>query len=195
MGATLTFVCPSKFRQPFLLLLFGFSVFDPVWSHNNSSEPFRSDLMLSSLPEEENFQTSNMEQETVDKSRSSPELRQTKSIEENKLKPKYKLQLVSTNLSAQVRPMWPPSCKQETSIKTAFKYINTVLSCVIFAVGIIGNATLLRIICQNKSMRNGPNALIASLALGDLIYIAIDLPINVYKVQGQGKGDSSGICG
>lgn len=123
-----------------------------------------------------------MEQETVDKSRSSPELRQTKSIEENKLKPKYKLQLVSTNLSAQVRPMWPPSCKQETSIKTAFKYINTVLSCVIFAVGIIGNATLLRIICQNKSMRNGPNALIASLALGDLIYIAIDLPINVYKL-------------
>ncbi|KAG7232569.1 hypothetical protein INR49_008382 [Caranx melampygus] len=30
-------------------------------------------------------------------------------------------------------------------------------------------------------MRNGPNALIASLALGDLIYIAIDIPINVYK--------------
>ena len=32
-------------------------------------------------------------------------------------------------------------------------------------------------------MRNGPNALIASLALGDLIYIAIDIPINVYKVK------------
>lgn len=76
----------------------------------------------------------------------------------------------------------PPSCKRATSIKTAFKYINTVLSCVIFAVGIIGNATLLRIIYQNKSMRNGPNAVIASLALGDLIYIAIDIPINVYKV-------------
>ena len=76
----------------------------------------------------------------------------------------------------------PPSCKRATSIKTAFKYINTVLSCVIFAVGIIGNATLLRIIFQNKSMRNGPNAVIASLALGDLIYIAIDIPINVYKV-------------
>ncbi|CAB1440208.1 unnamed protein product [Pleuronectes platessa] len=56
------------------------------------------------------------------------------------------------------------------------------MSCVIFAVGIIGNATLLRIICQNKSMRNGPNALIASLALGDLIYIAIDIPINIYKL-------------
>uniref|UniRef100_A0A3Q2DZ76 Endothelin receptor type Ab n=1 Tax=Cyprinodon variegatus TaxID=28743 RepID=A0A3Q2DZ76_CYPVA len=76
----------------------------------------------------------------------------------------------------------PPSCQQKTSIKSAFKYVNTVLSCLIFAVGIIGNATLLRIIYQNKSMRNGPNALIASLALGDLIYIAIDIPINVYKL-------------
>ncbi|XP_041841175.1 endothelin receptor type B-like isoform X2 [Melanotaenia boesemani] len=76
----------------------------------------------------------------------------------------------------------PPTCLQTTSIKTAFKYINTVLSCLIFAVGIIGNTTLLRIIYQNKSMRNGPNALIASLALGDLIYIAIDIPINVYKL-------------
>ncbi|KAL6030141.1 hypothetical protein STEG23_022004 [Scotinomys teguina] len=46
----------------------------------------------------------------------------------------------------------------------------------------VGNATLLRIIYQNKCMRNGPNALIASLALGDLIYVVIDLPINVFKL-------------
>lgn len=92
----------------------------------------------------------------------------------------------STNSSLMVRlgqPQVPPSCLQTTSIQTVFKYINTVLSCLIFAVGVIGNITLLRIIYQNKSMRNGPNALIASLALGDLIYIAIDLPINVYKVK------------
>lgn len=76
-----------------------------------------------------------------------------------------------------------PPCLQNTSIKTAFKYFNTVLSCLIFAVGVIGNITLLRIIHQYKGMRKGPNALIASLALGDLIYIAIDLPINVYKVN------------
>ncbi|KAK6291625.1 hypothetical protein J4Q44_G00374090 [Coregonus suidteri] len=49
-------------------------------------------------------------------------------------------------------------------------------------VGMVGNATLLRIIYLNKTMRNGPNALIASLALGDLIYITIDIPINVYKL-------------
>uniref|UniRef100_A0A4W6FBT8 Endothelin-1 receptor n=1 Tax=Lates calcarifer TaxID=8187 RepID=A0A4W6FBT8_LATCA len=79
-------------------------------------------------------------------------------------------------------PGVPPHCVDETSIKTVFKYINTVLSCAIFAVGIIGNVTLLRIIYQNKSMRNGPNAVIASLALGDLIYIAIDIPIQVYKL-------------
>lgn len=78
-----------------------------------------------------------------------------------------------------------PRCFQARAIQTstAFKCINTLLSCLILAVGIIGNATLLRIIFQNKSMRNGPNALIASLALGDLIYIVIDIPINVYKVR------------
>ena len=69
-----------------------------------------------------------------------------------------------------------------TKIAETFKYINTVVSCAIFIVGMVGNATLLRIIYQNKCMRNGPNALIASLALGDLIYIVIDIPIIVYKV-------------
>ncbi|PKU27571.1 endothelin-1 receptor isoform x2 [Limosa lapponica baueri] len=73
-------------------------------------------------------------------------------------------------------------CSQQTKIAETFKYINTVVSCAIFIVGMVGNATLLRIIYQNKCMRNGPNALIASLALGDLIYIVIDIPIIVYKV-------------
>ena len=77
----------------------------------------------------------------------------------------------------------PPRCHKATSIKDYFKYINTVISIIVFVVGIVGNATLLRIIYQNKCMRNGPNALIASLALGDLIYITIDIPINVYKVR------------
>lgn len=31
-------------------------------------------------------------------------------------------------------------------------------------------------------MRNGPNVLIASLALGDLVYILIAIPINIYKL-------------
>lgn len=91
--------------------------------------------------------------------------------------------LVSGNGSVRAHPLRPPpACLRRTSMKVVFKYVNTVLSCVIFVVGVVGNATLLRIICLHKNMRNGPNALIASLALGDLIYIAIDIPIHIYKV-------------
>ncbi|XP_066527263.1 endothelin receptor type Ab [Hoplias malabaricus] len=79
-------------------------------------------------------------------------------------------------------PPPPPSCSKKTGMKMVFKYVNTVLFCIVFVVGMVGNTTLLRIICYNKNMRNGPNALIASLALGDLIYIAIDIPIHVYKL-------------
>lgn len=89
----------------------------------------------------------------------------------------------SGNATVIRKPVPPPPCSIVTSIKDYFKYINTVISIIVFVVGMVGNATLLRIIYQNKCMRNGPNALIASLALGDLIYITIDIPINVYKVQ------------
>uniref|UniRef100_A0A8C4T2F2 Endothelin receptor type B-like n=2 Tax=Erpetoichthys calabaricus TaxID=27687 RepID=A0A8C4T2F2_ERPCA len=77
---------------------------------------------------------------------------------------------------------FPPMCQKPTEIKHAFKYVNTVVSCLIFVMGIIGNSTLLRIIYKNKSMRNGPNVLIASLALGDLLYILIAIPINIFKL-------------
>ncbi|KAG9340179.1 hypothetical protein JZ751_021904 [Albula glossodonta] len=77
---------------------------------------------------------------------------------------------------------FPPMCTKPTEIKHAFKYINTVVSCLIFVVGIIGNSTLLRIIYKNKCMRNSPNVLIASLAVGDLLYILIAIPINVFKL-------------
>lgn len=77
---------------------------------------------------------------------------------------------------------YPPMCVKPTEIKQAFKYVNTVVSCMIFVVGIIGNSTLLRIIYKNKCMRNGPNVLIGSLALGDLLYILIAIPINVFKL-------------
>uniref|UniRef100_A0A6I8SH89 Endothelin receptor B subtype 2 n=1 Tax=Xenopus tropicalis TaxID=8364 RepID=A0A6I8SH89_XENTR len=78
----------------------------------------------------------------------------------------------------------PPSpCVSRAKIRHAFKYVTTILSCVIFLVGIVGNSTLLRIIYKNKCMRNGPNVLIASLALGDLFYILIAIPIHIYKVS------------
>uniref|UniRef100_A0A3Q3D9Y5 G-protein coupled receptors family 1 profile domain-containing protein n=1 Tax=Hippocampus comes TaxID=109280 RepID=A0A3Q3D9Y5_HIPCM len=91
--------------------------------------------------------------------------------------------VVLANATVVRRPVPPPMCLVTTSINGYFKYINTLISVLVFVVGLVGNATLLRIIYQHKCMRNGPNALIASLALGDLIYIVIDIPINVYKVE------------
>lgn len=82
----------------------------------------------------------------------------------------------------------PPMCTGPTEIRDTFKYINTVVSCLVFVVGIIGNSTLLRIIYKNKCMRNGPNILIGSLALGDLLHIIIGIPINVYKVRDAPRG-------
>lgn len=89
----------------------------------------------------------------------------------------------------------PPMCTGQTEIKETFKYINTVVSCLVFVLGIIGNSTLLRIIYKNKCMRNGPNILIASLALGDLLHIIIDIPINVYKVSWGREWPGSGLGG
>ncbi|KAM4698962.1 endothelin receptor type B [Discoglossus pictus] len=80
------------------------------------------------------------------------------------------------------RTKYPPMCQRSAEINHTFKYINTIISCLIFVVGIIGNSTLLRIIYKNKCMRNGPNILIASLALGDLLHIIIDMPILTYKL-------------
>ncbi|XP_036396249.1 endothelin receptor type B-like [Megalops cyprinoides] len=91
------------------------------------------------------------------------------------------------------RPL-PPMCSGPTEIRDTFKYINTVVSCLVFVTGIIGNSTLLRIIYKNKCMRNGPNILIASLALGDLLHIVIDIPINVYKLLAEDWPFGVGLC-
>lgn len=90
--------------------------------------------------------------------------------------------VASSNRTEIVKLKGPPACTSRTKISVYFKYINTIISIVVFVVGLVGNATLLRIIYQNKCMRNGPNALIASLALGDLIYLTIEKPINVFKL-------------
>uniref|UniRef100_A0ACB8FJN3 Uncharacterized protein n=1 Tax=Sphaerodactylus townsendi TaxID=933632 RepID=A0ACB8FJN3_9SAUR len=81
----------------------------------------------------------------------------------------------------------PPLCPRRPEIKESFKYVNTLVACLVFVLGIIGNSTLLRIIYKNKCMRNGPNILIASLALGDLLHITIDIPINLYRLHSGGN--------
>lgn len=91
--------------------------------------------------------------------------------------------VVASSNGTEIKKLKPlPPCTVPTKINVYFKYINTVISIVVFVVGLVGNATLLRIIYQNKCMRNGPNALIASLALGDLMYLTIEKPINVFKL-------------
>ncbi|KAK5848155.1 hypothetical protein PBY51_005795 [Eleginops maclovinus] len=168
--------CPSIPGVFFLLLLTWCLTFIPPVGSQRTVSSELSDRRVTDPPHRD----PNLLQETAIKP---PTLLEKAKPNHNKLKHKHERKPPSNaSLSSRRRPPTPPSCLQATSINTAFKYINTVLSCVIFAVGIIGNATLLRIIYQNKSMRTGPNALIASLALGDLIYIAIDKPINVYKL-------------
>ncbi|XP_062311703.1 endothelin receptor type B [Osmerus eperlanus] len=76
----------------------------------------------------------------------------------------------------------PPMCLHSAGIRGTFKYINTVVSFLVFTVGIVGNSALLKIIHENKCMRSGPNILIASLALGDLMHILIDIPVNTYRL-------------
>ncbi|XP_005921454.1 endothelin receptor type B [Haplochromis burtoni] len=79
----------------------------------------------------------------------------------------------------------PPMCSESAGIRVTFKYVNVIVSLVVFVVGIVGNSALLRIIYVNKRMRSGPNILIASLALGDLIHIVIDIPINAYRLMAE----------
>lgn len=80
-------------------------------------------------------------------------------------------------------------CLESAGIRDTFKYVNTVVSLLVFVIGIVGNSALLKIIYGNKCMRSGPNILIASLALGDLIHIVIDIPINAYRVSYSTHGD------
>uniref|UniRef100_A0A7N8X7M1 Endothelin receptor type B n=1 Tax=Mastacembelus armatus TaxID=205130 RepID=A0A7N8X7M1_9TELE len=79
----------------------------------------------------------------------------------------------------------PPMCLESAGIRNTFKYVNTVVSVLVFVVGIVGNAALLKIIYANKCMRSGPNILIANLALGDLIHIVIDIPVNTYRLMAE----------
>ncbi|OCT92643.1 endothelin receptor type B [Xenopus laevis] len=87
-----------------------------------------------------------------------------------------------------------PMCDRPTGIKDTFRYITSVVSCLIFIVGITGNTALLRIIYKNTCMRNGPYMLIASLALGDVLHIIINIPINTYKLLAQDWPFGVEIC-
>ncbi|XP_034042224.1 endothelin receptor type B-like [Thalassophryne amazonica] len=88
----------------------------------------------------------------------------------------------------------PPMCSESTGIRNAFKYVNTVMSVLVFIVGIVGNSALLTIIYANKRMRSGPSVLIGSLALGDLIHVVIDIPINAYRLMAEDWPFGLALC-
>ncbi|KAI5629516.1 endothelin B receptor precursor [Silurus asotus] len=88
----------------------------------------------------------------------------------------------------------PPMCTGPTEVRDAFKYVNAAVSCLVFAAGLVGNSALLRIIHANERMRSGPNLLIASLALGDLVHVVIGIPVNVYKLLAEDWPFGVGIC-
>ncbi|XP_071004779.1 endothelin receptor type B-like [Oncorhynchus clarkii lewisi] len=87
-----------------------------------------------------------------------------------------------------------PMCLVSTGIRDTFKYISTVVSTLVFIVGIVGNSVLLRIIYENKCMRSGPNILIANLALGDLLHIVIDIPVNAYRLMAEDWPFGLALC-
>lgn len=58
-------------------------------------------------------------------------------------------------------------------------YLEVVFMCFFGAVGTIGNGTLILIVLLNADMRNVPNTLIASLALGDFVFLAWNVPFTI----------------
>jgi hypothetical protein len=55
-------------------------------------------------------------------------------------------------------------------------YIVPVLFGFIFLLGVVGNGSLIFILCFKKSMRNLPNMFIFNLALGDLLVLVFTVP-------------------
>ncbi|KZS13423.1 putative Gastrin-releasing peptide receptor [Daphnia magna] len=55
-------------------------------------------------------------------------------------------------------------------------YIVPVVFGIIFLVGVIGNGSLIYVLCRHKSMRSVPNTFIFNLAVGDLLILICTVP-------------------
>lgn len=56
-----------------------------------------------------------------------------------------------------------------------------IVYAIIILVGLVGNITLIRTFCTVKSMRNIPNLLLSSLALGDLLLLVTCAPVDATR--------------
>lgn len=59
-------------------------------------------------------------------------------------------------------------------------YVILIISVIIFSIGILGNITIMCIVCHNYYMRSISNSLLANLALWDFIIIFFCLPLVVF---------------
>lgn len=71
-------------------------------------------------------------------------------------------------------PFYPPTAESYGA------YAVTLTAAVIFSVGIIGNVSLMCIVCHNYYMRSISNSLLANLALWDFVLIFFCLPLVVF---------------
>ena len=64
-------------------------------------------------------------------------------------------------------------------------YIVPIIFILIFIVGLIGNGSLIYILCRHKTMRSVPNTFIFNLALGDLLVLLFSVPFTstIYTLE------------
>lgn len=88
-------------------------------------------------------------------------------------------------------PMTPPYAEDEESVffpnpfypvtsETYGAYAITIISVLIFAVGITGNIAIMCVVCHNYYMRSISNALLANLAIWDFALLLFCLPLVVF---------------
>ncbi|KAA0720786.1 Prosaposin receptor GPR37 [Triplophysa tibetana] len=88
-------------------------------------------------------------------------------------------------------PMTPPYAEDEESVlfpnpfypvtsETYGAYAITIVSALIFAVGVTGNIAIMCVVCHNYYMRSISNALLANLAIWDFALILSCLPLVVF---------------
>ncbi|XP_022079658.1 neuromedin-B receptor-like [Acanthaster planci] len=57
-----------------------------------------------------------------------------------------------------------------------------IVTAILTVVGFFGNSGIILIVLSNRSMRNRPNALVASLAVGDLLVVLVSAPLRIYQM-------------
>lgn len=65
---------------------------------------------------------------------------------------------------------------------SSFQYLFIVVLGVLFVVGILANGSLILLFIRVKSLRDINNAFISNLAIGDILYTTIFIPIKIFQV-------------